>query len=211
MAETFSSASYWEARYRAHATSGAGSYGRLAAYKAAFINGVIDANGIAHVADFGCGDGNLLSMLRPAAYTGLDVSPTVIERCSALFPRFEFLPMAHLAALRPADLTLSIDVIYHLIEDNVFAAHVDALFTHSTRLVLIYASNLDGNWSSPHVRHRRFSAYVAKQFPAWRVRAHIPNPYPFDPDRPDETSFADFFLFARADTDCQLRLPATPA
>jgi len=111
----------------------------------------------------------------------------------------------------PAAMALSIDVIYHLVEDDVFAAYIDALFTHASRLVLIYASNLDGNWTSPHVRHRRFSAYVAKQYPSWRLRAHIPNPYPFDPDRPDETSFADFFLFARADTDCQLRLPATPA
>jgi trans-aconitate methyltransferase len=211
MPDTFSSASYWEARYRAHETSGAGSYGRLATYKAAVINSMIDANRIAHVADFGCGDGNLLSMLRLAAYTGLDVSPTVIERCSVRFPQFEFLPIARLAALRPADLTMSIDVIYHLVEDDVFGAYIDALFTHSTRLVLIYASNLDSNWSSPHVRHRRFSAYVARQFSDWRLRAHIPNPYPFDPDRPDETSFADFFLFARADTDCQLRLPGIPA
>ena len=210
MGETFGSASYWEARYRADATSGAGSYGRLAAYKAAVINGVIDANHIAHVADFGCGDGNLLSMLRPPAYTGLDVSPAAIARCSGLFPQYEFLLIDRLAALRPADLTLSIDVIYHLVEDEVFDAYIEALFTHSTRLVLIYASNLDGNWSSPHVRHRRFSTPVGKRFPDWRLRAHVPNPYPFDPDRPDETSFADFFLFARAETECQLRLPATP-
>jgi len=79
----FRSAEYKDARYRAGGTSGAGSYGRLADYKAAVINGVIALNGIAHVADFGCGDGNLLSLLRPPAYTGLDVSETVLARCGS--------------------------------------------------------------------------------------------------------------------------------
>jgi len=79
----FRSAEYKDARYRAGGKSGAGSYGRLADYKAAVINGVIALNGIAHVADFGCGDGNLLSLLRPPAYTGLDVSETVLARCGS--------------------------------------------------------------------------------------------------------------------------------
>ena len=211
MTQVFHSAAYWDARYSANATSGAGSYGRLADYKAAFINGVIEFNAITHVADFGCGDGNLLSLLRPPSYTGLDVSDTVLARCALRFPHHAFLPIAGASALRPADLCLSIDVIFHLVEDEVFIGYMDALFAHASRLVLIYASNLDRSWSSPHVRHRRFTDHVAQRFPEWQLRAHAPNPYPFDPGRPDDTSFADFFLFARPHTNCVLPLPVAVA
>ncbi len=211
MTVRFHSASYWDNRYLSGATSGAGSYGRLAEYKAAVINGVIEANSIAHVADFGCGDGHLLSLLRPPAYTGLDVSETVIARCTSRFPNRAFLPMARAADLQPADLCLSIDVIFHLVEDDVFARYMDALFARASRLVLIYASNIDRDWPSPHVRHRRFSDHVAKRFPGWQLRAHVPNPYPFDPARPDYTSFADFFLYAEPHTGCVLPLPGMPA
>ncbi|WP_428485719.1 class I SAM-dependent methyltransferase [Rhodopila sp.] len=207
MTNHFGSADYWDARYRAGGTSGAGSYGRLADYKAALINGVIEMNGIAHVADFGCGDGNLLSMLRPSAYTGLDVSDTVIARCVERFPEHVFLPFTRAAELRPADLCLSIDVIYHLTEPEVFAAYMAELFAHATRLVVIYASNMDQDWPAPHVRHRRFTNHVTSHLPAWRLCAHLPNPYPYDPASPDDTSFADFFVYARARTRCVLPLP----
>jgi SAM-dependent methyltransferase len=211
MPGTFNSASYWDARYRAGATSGAGSYGRLANYKAAFINGMIEANHVAHVADFGCGDGNLLSLLRPPAYTGLDVSETALKRCTERFPNHHFMPFARAADLKPADLCLSIDVIYHLVEDDVFAAYMDALFAHAERLVLIYASNLDSNWPAAHVRHRRFSSHVATRFPGWRLRAQVPNLYPFDPAHPDDTSFSDFFVYTPPHVDCVLYLPRTAA
>jgi trans-aconitate methyltransferase len=172
------------------------------------INGVIALNGIAHVADFGCGDGNLLSLLRLPTYTGLDVSETVLTRCRQRFPQHRFLPFAQAETVQPADLCLSVDVIFHLIEDAVFAAYMDALFARATRLVLIYASNVDRAWPAPHVRHRRFTDHVAAHRPDWRLCAHLPNPYPFDPTRPDETSFADFFVYARGGANCVLPVPA---
>ena len=33
------------------------------------------------------------------------------------------------------------DVIYHLVEDEIFESHMAALFNHATRFVLIYSSN----------------------------------------------------------------------
>jgi hypothetical protein len=79
----------------------------------------------------------------------------------------------------PADLTLSLDVIYHLIEASVFAAALRTLFAWSNRFVIIYASNLDSTWSSAHVRHRRFTDLIAETEPDWRLLAHLPNPYPY--------------------------------
>ena len=56
------SAQYWETRYRTGGDSGAGSYGRLAKFKAESINGFVRENGIHSVIEWGCGDGSQLSL-----------------------------------------------------------------------------------------------------------------------------------------------------
>jgi SAM-dependent methyltransferase len=193
----FSSAAYWDTRYRSGGDSGAGSGGRLAAYKAGVINGLVAERRIASVLDLGCGDGRLLELLRVPSYVGVDVSPAVLARCALRYPAHRFVPFHALEELPPADLALSIDVIFHLVEDPVFASHMAALFRHAGRFVLIYASNVDMAWPAPHVRHRRFTDHVEATQPDWRLLAHEPNPLPFDPARPEETSFADFFLYGR--------------
>lgn len=206
----FSSSAYWEARYRTGGNSGAGSYGRLATFKAAFINAFIADNQIHDVLDLGCGDGNLLSLLNVPRYVGIDVSPTTLSSCASRFAsrsNYAFLPPAQLDGIPPADLAVSIDVIFHLIEDATFSRHIDDLYSHAMRFVLIYASNHDSAWA-PHVRHRRFSDHVAAHWPMWRLLAHLPNRFPFDPARPNDTSFADFFVYGQTTEPCVIRLPA---
>jgi hypothetical protein len=102
-----------------------------------------------------------------------------------------------------------LDVIYHLVEDDVFAAAVGTLFNWATRFVLIYSSNLDQAWPVSRVRHRRFTDHVAATRPDWRLLAHLPNPYPHDQARPDDTSFADFFIYGRDSAGCSIVVPAT--
>jgi len=207
----FSSTAYWEQRYRAGGNSGAGSGGVLLRYKAAVINGFIAANAVGSVLDLGCGDGRLLSLLRTPSYIGVDVSPTALACCIARFRQHRFLPFDALDGEPAAELALSIDVIFHLVETDVFVRTMDALFGHATRFVLIYASNFDSGWPSPHVRHRRFSDYVEQAYRDWRLLVHLPNPYPYDPARPDETSFADFFVYGRPDAECVVPVPAQRA
>ncbi len=204
----FSSGDYWEARYREGGTSGMGSVGRLARFKAETINRFVVANNIQSVIDAGCGDASLLALLElPADYVGVDVSPSALARCAARFPGRRFVTPGELRTVSPADMTLSLDVIYHLIEDHVFAAAMRTLFAWATRFVVIYASNLNVAWSSAHVRHRRFTDQVAATEPDWRLLAHLPNPYPFDPASPHETSFADFFIYGRPDAACSIVVP----
>lgn len=192
------SAAYWESRYRSGGTSGAGSYGRLARFKADFINTFIRRRGVGSVLDLGCGDGALLSLLQAPAYTGVDVSPTSLVRCTARFPDHRFVPLEALDDEPAADLALSIDVVFHLVEDAAFVQHMAALFGHAARFVLVYASNVERAWPAPHVRHRRFTDHVAATQPDWVLEAHVPNRYPFDPASPEDTSFADFFVYAKA-------------
>jgi SAM-dependent methyltransferase len=206
---TFLSGEYWDNRYRAGGTSGMGSVGRLAQFKAATVNQFIAANGITSVIDLGCGDASQLALLElPTNYVGVDVSPAALARCTAQFPGRRFLLPDELRTIPPAELTLALDVIYHLIEDHVFATALRTLFAWAMRFVVIYASNLDAASPSPHVRHRRFTDHVAATEPDWRLLAHLPNPYPFDQAAPDETSFADFFIYGRRDAPCSIVVPA---
>ena len=48
-----SSADYWEARYRDGGNSGAGSYGRLALFKARFLNDFVRSENVQSVIEFG--------------------------------------------------------------------------------------------------------------------------------------------------------------
>lgn len=211
MADTaFSSSSYWEARYRAGGHSGAGSRGRLATYKASILNALIESNGVGSAIEFGCGDGGQLALLSVGDYTGIDVSPAALALCRARFattPGRHFRHASQREGLPAAELGLSLDVIYHLVEDDVFEAHLDDLFIHAWRFVAIYASDIEQRSASPHVRHRRFTAHVARRFPDWRLAAILPNPYPYDPARPDETSFAAFHIYAQPHETLRLTVP----
>ena len=207
---SFNPIAYWNQRYQSGGNSGAGSYGRLAKFKTDFINAFTRENNILDLLDFGCGDGSVMQKLTVPRYIGIDVSETALAHCRALVLNDcsrQFYLTSELAPTRRAALTLSMDVIYHLTEDTGFADYMETLFQTSTRYVIIYASNADATWSSPHVRHRRFTTHVEQNFPNWRLAAHLPNPYPFNPALPNETSFADFFIFTRHGEGCTIPIP----
>jgi hypothetical protein len=199
---SFDSGSYWEARYASGGNSGAGSFRDLAAYKANFINHFIEFNKIATALELGCGDGNQLSLLNHSTYTGVDVSHTALGMCRTKFADRPDWRFAH-ALDRPAyaearyDITLSLDVIFHLTEDEVFAAYMTDLFGLSSRFVIIYSSDWDEVLSALHVRHRWFSAWVAENQPDWTLTKRHKTPFPEDPRRPAETTFAEFHVFER--------------
>lgn len=197
-------------RYRAGGHSGAGSYGRLAAFKADFLNALVRDNAIGSVIEFGCGDGSQLALLEVADYVGLDVAPAAVARCRARFagqPGRDFRLMAERGGLAAAELGLSLDVVYHLVEDAVFADYMQALFDHAWRFVVVYASDTDAEWPSAHVRHRRFTAHVAQHFPEWQLAAVVPNIFPYDPQRPGHTSFAAFHVYRQAHEPCRIAVP----
>jgi SAM-dependent methyltransferase len=76
---------YWDNRYCQGGHSGAGSYGQLAEFKADVLNKFVLENDIQSVIEFGCGDGNQLSLAKYPHYIGIDVSPKAIEICRKLF------------------------------------------------------------------------------------------------------------------------------
>ena len=68
------SSRYWEERYQIGRDSGTGSRGRLAFFKANVVNDLVREEAIHTGIEFGCGDGQQLSLLEIDRYTGLDVS-----------------------------------------------------------------------------------------------------------------------------------------
>jgi len=170
---------YWIERYRDGRNSGAGSYGEYSKFKASVLNSFIRREQIGSAIEFGCGDGNQLTLIDYPRYLGLDVSPDAIARCRELFqndPSKSFKLMQEYEG-ETAELALSLDVIYHLVEDAVFESYMHRLFDASTRFVIIYSSNTDRQKSMqfPHVRHRHFTDWVKDYMEGWHLEKHIPN------------------------------------
>lgn len=194
----FDSADYWSRRYVEGGNSGAGSYGRLAQFKAAVINDFVAEHRVRSVIEFGSGDGAQLALATYPSYLGFDVAERSLEMCRERFAGDATKSFLHTDSFdsQSAELTLSLDVIYHLIEDDVFDSYMARLFDASSRFVIVYASNVDERSSAEHVRHRRFTDWVARERPDFVLTAHIPNPYPLVDD-PVNESFADFYVFER--------------
>lgn len=195
------SASFWESRYREGGNSGAGSYGRLAQFKAEVLNEFVRTNEVRTVIEFGCGDGAQLDLVAYPEYVGVDVASVSIEGCRARFAsdstKHFYLAGGVPIPQRPFDLALSLDVVFHLVEDGVFDSYMRTLFKASERHVVVYSSNYDARTDAPHVRHRKFTAWIEEHAREWQPAGFLPNRYPFDPARPEETSFADFHFFER--------------
>jgi len=195
------SSSYWEKRYQAGGSSGSGSFGHLARFKAQVVNEYVEKHGIESVIEFGCGDGAQLALARYPRYVGIDVAEGSIAACRQRFkedPTKRFFLSGQIPAeLGLFDLVLSLDVIYHLVEDDIYEAYMRSLFAYAGRFVIIYSSNSANPSDAPHVRHRRFTQWIRDNQPRWKETGFLPNEYPFDPARADETSFADFYFFAQ--------------
>lgn len=195
-----SSADYWEERYRSGGNSGAGSYSRLAAYKAEILNEFVTRNAISSVIEFGVGDGAQLSLANYPDYTGVDVSRTVVEATRQKFAADSAVRILHTSEVDDtyrADLALSLDVIYHLVEDSAFDIYMRQLFAAADRYAIIYASNFDSDWRDPHVRHRHFTSWVEREKVAFELVKTVRNRYPYDDKDPNNTSFANFYIYRR--------------
>lgn len=184
---------YWERRYARGGHSGAGSSGRLAQYKADWLNQFVRTQGVRSVLELGCGDGQQLLLAEYPAYRGFDIAPSALERCQRLFAadpskQFDHYDPAHFdPAAVQADLALSLEVIFHLTEDELYQAHLRDLFGSARRWVVIFSADEAGESPFPHFRPRRFSADVP---PGWRLRERVPNPH-------RDISVSDFYLFEK--------------
>ena len=179
---------WWDDHYRQGGNSGLGSYGLLAEFKAGVLNALIDREEVETAVEFGCGDGNQLSLVRYPQYVGVDISEQAIRLCRRRFgedPTKTFLLLDEWTG-GTFDLALSLDVIYHLTKDGAYERHMETLFG-SAPLVAIFSTNSEEELMPHQMRHRRFTDWTAEHVPEWEME-HVANPYP-------HLSLADFYIF----------------
>ena len=195
----FDSAEYWESRYESGAWSGPGSYGEYAQFKADVINEFIRDHDVESVVEFGCGDGNQVALGEYPRYVGMDVADAAVDRCRERFAddatkRFEYYDPAAFDrhADLNADLVLALEVVFHLVEDEVFEQTMRDIFETADRYVIVFSSNYeDPAPTEKHMRHRRFTDYVESEFPAFDLVDFVENPF--------EDRISDFYVYERTD------------
>jgi hypothetical protein len=192
------STNYWEENYAKGGDSGPGSYGLLGRGKADFLNTFVREQKVESVIEFGCGDGNQLSLAEYPYYVGLDVAKVAIGLCKRRFaddPTKSFFlydsdSFVDRAGFFRADMAISLDVVYHLIEDRVFHEYMSHLFSAGERYVVVYSTNDVRQDTAPHVRDREFSLWIDRHCPRWRLVKAERGPG-------DLPRRADFFVYAR--------------
>lgn len=192
------SAQYWEERYAKGGTSGAGSYGVPARWKAEVVNGWVAELGVMSVIDFGCGDGNQLGLAEYPRYLGLDRSATAVRTCIGRFrddPTKSFLrydpdELHDPAGWLRADMALSLEVIFHLVEEDVFEDYMSRLFDSAERYVAICSTDAPRAQHAPHECHRAFTQWVGRRRPEWELERRVDPPA-------DADLVSSMFLFTR--------------
>jgi hypothetical protein len=189
---------YWERRYSAGGTSGAGSFGHLARYKAGFLNTFVATNRIGTVAELGCGDGEQLRRARYPAYTGYDISPMAVSMCRAKFrgdSTKSFYCLPEVQTLEPADLCISLDVMYHLVDDADFDEYLRLLFRIAARYVIIYGNGCVQPYGATHVKLRDFSGEIGRLYPGWMLINAERNPFYSEIGTDPNTSWSNFYIY----------------
>ncbi|WP_346795859.1 class I SAM-dependent methyltransferase [Halomonas sp. Bachu 37] len=203
--KNFSVIKYWEDRYKQGGNSGSGSYGQLAKFKAEVINSFIAEKEIQSILELGCGDGNQLALFNRVDYIGVDVSETIVEICKEKFKNDntkKFITLKRFAVEKPtAELTLSLDVIYHLVDEEIYNEYMQTLFSSSKKYCIIYSCNQELNDLTPHMRTRKFTDWIYKNLENWKLIKCIPNVYPRRKNSdPNLTSISDFYIFEKQPT-----------
>ena len=198
------SLTFWEKHYQNNGTSGTGSYNRLAAFKADFINKWLEEHQIRTVIELGCGDGNQLGMIHYQSYTGVDVSETIIKKNKDKFANDEgkvfYVRYPKESYMnKKYELSISMDVIFHLLEENVYKEYMKDLFECSEKYVIIYSSNHEEYTKWPEYRHRKFIRYIQENIPNFKLVEFVPNKYPHVFGEEETTSESDFYIFEKSE------------
>ncbi len=183
----------WKNRYQNGGNSGSGSYNELYIFKRDIINDIIKKNNIHSIIDFGCGDGNQIKEINTKNYIGIDIADTGIKICKMKYNNDitkKFYTYDEINNIKlQSDLTMSLDVLYHILEDELYFNYLKQLFSSSSNYVLIYSNNYNGHIVG-HMHTRKFTDDVEKKFPNWELREKINQIYP-------KKSSADFYLYKK--------------
>ena len=169
----FNVKSYWDGRYKSGGNSGWGSHDASSVnFKKDYINTWIDKFKSKTIVEFECGDGNQLSYFENYdKYYGHDISPNIIEKNKTKFKgddTKEFTSDADELMVRKYDLALSLDVIYHLVDDEIHNEYMHRLFSSSDKICVFGVDN-DNPVKAQHVKNRKISDFVKEHYPSYKL------------------------------------------
>ena len=183
------SLNYWRGRAN---YSGSGSRGNLLAFKLKFINNFIKDHGIESVLDFGCGDMHFASKIEVDYYKGIDIvdrkipSQVRAKKFELSVNRFDEVDEG-----REFDLCTSIDVLYHLLEEEqaYLDSCLDKMINHSSRYLLIYAQDSDIKDTLGHPQSHLYNC-------PWKNLIRTKNvELIYEQDKPEPGTSAKFYAF----------------
>lgn len=163
---------YWENRYARGGNSGPGSRGAELRHKLAFVQKFITDNRVKSVFDYGSGDGEFASKLVVPTYYGYEPSPSARQM---FFDRD--LPRSYMTGtwLYLAELGLSLDVIFHVVDADDYVEYLENLFRTSLKWIIIYGFESSEEELWPHIKPRPFTRFIANRFPEWVLISKIPS------------------------------------
>jgi hypothetical protein len=86
------------------------------------------------------------------------------------------------------------DVIYHLIEDEVYEQYMDNLLDVGAEYLIIYSPDFNNDNFAPHVKARKFTDNKRLQ-EEYKLMLHHPNDY--STRNYKDGSFADWYVFRK--------------
>jgi SAM-dependent methyltransferase len=209
-------AGYWERRYLHGGFSGAGSRGESLSQKIGFahtVYGDVQKEGGCGVLDLGCGDGRfaagfvkfgLEEQVNFTAYRAVDISPKALEIaeefCRHNVPPEEVNRHMSFELFRPDrpeqpitpgvfGLGLSLEVIFHILEDDIYDLYMRTLFDRCRTVFIQTAADPEPvRTAGDHIVWRDTQEWVWTHRPEAVCIHHIPRPF-------GDRSFSDFFVY----------------
>jgi SAM-dependent methyltransferase len=195
----FNSIDYWETRYKNGGNSGLGSRGDNLEFKGKVINQLIEKYNIKSICDLGCGDGEQIKTYNIKKYIGLDVSKSTIDNCKNIFKSDKnkkfYVYQDFNKKNNIVDATISIDVMYHIIEEDIYNNYLNDLINISSKYIIIYSYNNFTNRlinSHAHIKHREFVETMKSK--NTKLIEYIPNYQRIDDS---DKIYADFYIFEK--------------
>jgi len=129
---------YWESRYTGGGTSGEGSIGIQREWKWRVITSFLPH--IDHVIDVGCGNLSFWEGRDCSDYVGIDISETVIAQNRIRHPKWTFYSSAaeNLIPDIKRSCVFCFDLLFHIMNDEVFIKILNNLCLYSTDYIFIY-------------------------------------------------------------------------
>lgn len=195
----FNSINYWETRYKNGGNSGLGSRGTNLEFKGKVINQFIKKYDIKSICDLGCGDGEQIKTYNVKKYIGLDVSKSTVDNCKNIFKSDKtkefYVYQDFNKKDNIVDATISIDVMYHIIEEEIYNNYLNDLIDISSKYIIIYAYNNHTNRvidSHIHIKHREFVEIIKSK--NTKLIEYIPN---YQRQDDSDKIYADFYVFEK--------------